>query len=665
MINSRVLWILIGVSVFSILLLVKLFDVQILKSDESFFFAKQQQNKTENIQAERGLIYDRNNVLLVYNRNDISFYLDRQIVRKTNRAKAAANLASLFKNNTSFFLKIIRADTTTICVEKKAPNEKKILAKNLKISGLYAKDDPTRIYHYNSLASHIIGYVDNNFFGMDGIENSFNSILKGEDGVRIVERSRSGRMITISEEETKPAVPGLNVQLTIDKKLQVILEEELKNGVSKYKASSGVGIIMNPNNGEILALANVDDFNPNNYSEYDDFQRRNRCITDTYEPGSTFKSIALATLLENDLCSEDEIVDVENGQYKFMGRIIRDAHKFSKLSVKGIFEQSSNIGMSKLSQRIDSETLYKFLRSFGFGTTTGVELPGEVRGSLCKPSEISALTKSSISRGYGISVTPLQLAAAYCALVNGGVLYQPQIVRRLLTPEGEIKFEFKPREVRRTIAQKTSERMKSLLESVVKNGTGKNAKSDFVDIGGKTGTSKILENGKYSESNYNSSFVGFFPIENPQVVCFILLNSPKVGGYGGLVAAPIFKEVTSRMLTSLNESYHNDLKEPYQGDEKVKFIKTKNIYEDKTTILKNIKHDIGAKQNSVSVNTMPDLKNYTLREAIVLMTKLGINYQISGSGKITSQSILPGTKIKKGVVCKITCSETQNNVFVN
>jgi cell division protein FtsI (penicillin-binding protein 3) len=663
MINSRVFWVLVGVSIFFILLIVKLFELQILKNDESIFYAKRQQNKTEYVKAERGLIYDRNNILLVYNRNDISFFLDNNFITLKDRPIVANKLASLFKNKRSYYLGLMKEKSSTICIERKVSNEKSLLVKNLKLPALYYREDPTRIYHYNSLASHIIGYVDDQLNGVDGIENSFNNILKGEDGIRIIERSAGGRMITIKEEETKESVPGLNLQLTIDKKFQSILEEELRNGLKNYDAVSAAGIMMDPNNGEILALANVNDYDPNNYYEYDDFQRKNRCITDTYEPGSTLKAINLAALLDQNLCSENEIINVENGRYKYRDQIIQDSHPHKTLTVRGVLEQSSNVGMSKIIQRIDDETLYKYLRGFGFGTITAIDLPGEVKGTLTKPSEWSLITKAFLSFGYEMTTTPIQLITAYCALVNGGILYQPQIVKRLLNPSGETNFEYKPREVRRVISQKTSDRMRDLLASVVKNGTGKNAKLDFVTIGGKTGTSKILENGKYSKSNYNSSFIGFFPVENPQVVCLILLNSPKVGGYGGLVAAPIFKEVTKRMLTSLQESYQNDSPKSKDESKDVQFIKAKNIEEPKPVSLKNISKVHPVHQNINTNGTMPDLRRFSLREALVTLTKLGLKYKVSGSGKISSQSISPGSPIKKGSVCKITCSEIKNGVL--
>lgn len=665
MINSRVFSVLVGVSIFFILLIVKLFELQILKNDESIFYAKRQQNKTEYVKAERGLIYDRKNILLVYNRNDISFFLDNNFITLKDRPIVANKLSSLFKNKRSYYLKLMRENSSTICIEKKVSNEKSLLVKNLKLPALYFREDPTRIYHYNSLASHIIGYVDDQLNGVDGIENSFNSALEGEDGIRLIERSAGGRMITVKEEDTKESVPGLNLQLTIDKKFQAILEEELRNGLKNYNAISGSGIMMDPNNGEILALANVNDYDPNNYSEYDDFQRKNRCITDTYEPGSTLKAINLAALLDQNLCSENEIINVENGRFKFRDKIIQDAHQHKTLTVRGVLEQSSNIGMSKLIQRIDDEMLYKYLRGFGFGTITAIDLPGEVKGTLTKPSEWSLVSKAFLSFGYEMSATPIQLVTAYSALVNGGILYQPQIVKRLINSSGETTLEYKPREVRRIISQRTSDRMRDLLASVVKNGTGKSAELDFVNVGGKTGTSKILENGKYSKSNYNSSFVGFFPVENPQVVCLILLNSPTVGGYGGLVAAPIFKEVTKKMLISLQESYQNDSQKTKEESKDVQFIKAKSVEEVKHVTRKNDSEDRFEKQTIAAINIMPELKKYSLREALVILTKLGLKFKVCGSGKISSQSISPGTPIKKGSVCKITCSEVKNSVFVN
>lgn len=660
MINSRLLWYVIIASLFFILLIVKLFEVQIIQNEESMFYAKRQQNRSELIKAERGLIYDRNGVMLVYNRNDISFYLDKANISAKERLAVAKKLSSFFKNKPSHYIKLMKEKSNTVCLEKKTASEKGLLLNNLGLPALYYLEDPTRIYHYNNLASHVIGYVDDQLNGVDGIESYFNTELKGENGIRLVERSAGGRMITVKEKETKPANPGSNIQLTIDKKVQTILEEELKRGIDKYQAESAVGIIMNPNNGEIIAMTSLGDYNPNTYSEFSDFNRKNRAITDVYEPGSTMKSICLASLFDQNLCSENEKINVENGIYKFRDKIIRDTHKHSLLTVKGILEQSSNIGMSKLIQRLDDEMLYKYLRGFGFGTFTGIELPGEVKGSLTKPNQWSLVSKAFLSFGYEISVTPLQMISAYSALINGGILYQPQIVKRLLYSSNEVKYEYQPREVRRVISTRTSKLMRNFLVSAVKNGTGKSADLDLVEVGGKTGTSKILENGRYSQSKYNSSFIGFFPAENPQAVCLILLIAPKIGGYGGVVAAPIFKEIVARIITTAEESIKN---EKPKDVEDVKFLKAKNYFSKQSEKNKNIYSSSAT--NSENQKIMPDLKNMSINEGLTIIKRLGLKFKVFGSGNITSQSIQPGSLVEEGDLCKITCSDNNKKLVPN
>ncbi len=266
----------------------------------------------------------------------------------------------------------------TICIEKKASSEDALLLKNFKVTGLFYNEDPTRIYQYNKLASHILGYVNNDFKGVNGIEKSFDGVLQGDEGKMLVERNAIGDMITVAEEETKPAVPGDNLYLTINKTYQAILEEELKNGLDVYGGLSATGIIMNPNNGEILALANINDYNPEIYWKFDDSDRKDRAVTDSYEPGSTFKSITMAVLLNQHLCKLNETINVENGSYKFKNIRISDTHKHQYLSVMGVMEQSSNVGMSKLAQRINDDVYYKYIRAFGFGNYTGIKLPGEV-----------------------------------------------------------------------------------------------------------------------------------------------------------------------------------------------------------------------------------------------------------------------------------------------
>ena len=653
--NSRVLILIIGVFIFFLAIGVKLFSIQILKSEELKYLAERQQTGIEKTNAERGLIYDRNNVLLVYNRNDVSFYLDMRMVSKEEKKKIGEKFSSVFGKPASYYSDLMKTSGKTICIEKKAPSEKAIILKNFKVVGLFYEEDPTRIYHYNNLASHVLGYLSNDFHGVNGIEKTFDEQLKGVNGTMFVEKNAIGDMITIAEEQTKAAVPGNNIVLTINKSYQVILEEELKKGLENFGGTSAVGIIMDPNNGEILAMTDQQDYNPNNFWDYSDTIRRNKALTDTYEPGSTFKTITMSALLDQKLCRDDEIINVENGKYKFNNVIINDSHNGnSTLTVRGIIEQSSNVGISKLVRRIDDNLYYKYIRGFGFGNYSSLELPGEAQGSLKNPMGWSPITKAFLSFGYELSVTPIQLISAYAAAINGGILYQPQITRRIIDNKGIVLNENLPKQIRQVISKETSDRMREYLRGVVEKGTGKAAKLDFISVGGKTGTSQKLVDGKYSKSKYNSSFIGFFPVENPQILCLILVNSPERGKYGGAVAAPIFKEVAEKIIKSNEKFFQSNQIIKQEKPELINSYSSNNNESKITPVSNNTTKKID-NNYALKNNLMPDLSNYSLRDALLFLSKLGLKYTISGSGTVVAQSIPPGVRIQKGITCKISC----------
>ena len=654
--NSRALIIILFVFVFFFGLVIKLIDVQLVKGEELKYYAQKQQTNFETIKAERGLIYDRNDILLAYNRHDVSFYVDLRMLPQKKKSEIADLFSKTFSKSKSHYLKLLNQKPKTICLEKKAPLEKASLLNGYKLSAMFSVDDPSRVYHYGSLGSHILGYVNNDYSGVNGIDKYFNDLLSGRDGKRLIERNAIGGLITVNEDNTIPAFPGKNLFLTIDKSYQSIIESELKSGIEEFDAESGVGIIMDPNTGEILALCNVDDFDPNLYWKYSDEQRRDKAITDTYEPGSTFKAFSLAALLEENKCKEKDLVFVENGRYKYKTAYITDSHKNTYLTVKGVFEESSNIGMSKLIQKLDDNDFYKYLRAFGFGNYSSICLPGETSGKLKKPDEWSGITKAFMSFGYEVSVTPIQLITAYSSLINGGMLYQPLLVKRVEDSDGNIIVENSPKVVRKVISGKTSDRMIALLKSVVENGTGEIAKSDLITIGGKTGTSKIASDGKYMSGKYNSSFVGFFPAENPKLICLVLINSPKTQYYGGKVAAPIFKKIVERIVQSdpskfLKNKLNESIDQKFSENQSLSDKKTKSIEQQANFKFASIS------DQSKSKNLMPDLNGLTMKEALEILSGLGIKYRMNGSGIVTSQSIDPGIKINQNSSCTIKCSE--------
>jgi cell division protein FtsI (penicillin-binding protein 3) len=655
--NSRVLLVILFVFLIFAGLLARLFDVQVVKSEELKYYAEKQQTRLEKIKADRGLIFDRNNVLLAYNRRDVDVYLDLRMTPENMKKELTEKFSSVFNKPVSHYRQLMNQKGKTICVEKKVPVEKASFLDEIKLTALFSVDKPTRIYQYGSLASHILGYVNTDFKGANGVAMYFEDYLNGEEGSQIVERDAIGRVITVADEETKAAEPGDNLVLTIDKNYQVILEEELKSGIETYEAISATGIIMDPNTGEIFALANIGDFNPNLYWKYDDEHRKNKAITDVYEPGSTFKALTIAALIDAGKCNEEELIFVENGKFKFQNSYIRDTHNNSYLTVRGIIEESSNIGISKLVQRLDNDTFYKYMRGFGLGNYTSVTLPGEVTGTLKKPNTWSKYTKTYMSFGYEVSVTPLQLITAYSALINGGLLYEPHILKKRTGKNSEIKFESSPVEVRRVISEETSGRLRSILWSSVKNGTGSLAQVDGISVGGKTGTSQKIIDGKYSRNKHNASFIGFFPAEDPQLICLLLFHSPGKGQYGGTVAAPVFKKITERILAAdLNKFQKQILYD--ESVEPVENILSKNNNKNSDTRIVNVSNTSVSSDYSLKNNVMPDLKGLSVKEVLVSMNLLGLKYDINGSGRVTYQSIKPGIKVRKNDVCKISCSES-------
>lgn len=650
--NSRALFVLSLMIIISIIIVIRLVNIQVIDKTKYAQLAEQQQTSIEKIKAEFGLIYDRNNDLLVYNRNDVTFYLDLNITSQSEKDSIAKIFSKATGKSKNFYLSLMNKSKGTIVLQNKITPSEFSKIKDYNFNGLYYVSDPTRIYHYGSLASHVLGFVNKQHKFVSGISEYFSKDLEGIEGYRKVYKNSLGRIVSYDENEMQPAVPGNNLFLTIDKKYQSILEEELKKGLQQYQAHSATGIIMNPNTGEILALANVDDYDPNFYWEYDDFQRRNRAITDTYEPGSTFKPFTFAALVENNLCSLNEKIFLENGTYHFQKVKIRDVKPYSYLSAEDVIVNSSNIGVAKLVQRIKDDEYYKFLRSLGFGNLTSIQIKGEAPGRLKKPNNWSPTSKSFISFGYEISVTPIQLITAFSALINGGILYQPQLISKKVSADGDLIEEFKPKPIRRVISESTSSVMRKVLGDVVKRGTAKQAAIDFITVGGKTGTSQKIVDGQYSKSFYNTSFIGFFPIEDPQVVILIHYNSPQLGKYGGLVAAPVFKRVAERII----EKNFNNF-EKYVDDKYKQKILYSELKSNQNTTTFNF--DSLEQPRLATTKLMPNLINQPLSEAINTLNKLGVNYKVKGNGIVVKQSISPGLKINENDLCLIECNSIQ------
>ncbi|MCF8241093.1 MAG: transpeptidase family protein [Melioribacteraceae bacterium] len=657
--NSRALLILILVILLFGVLAIRLFNIQINNHDKYKYWAEKQQNKSVMIRAERGLIKDCKGEVLAYTKDDISYLADTRMLNAKEKDSIAVKFSQVFGKSKDYYLSLLTKNKGNVILEKKAPRHKSVLLNDFVFDGLVKIEDYTRSYPYGSLAAHVIGYVDlKNIVGVNGIERQFNDELTGNDGYVYIERDVLGRTVSVNDELSRLPVSGNTISLTINATFQKILEAELSRGLAEFKGESVSGIIMDPNTGAIIAMANLPSYDPGNYNLFNDFERKNRAVTDTYEPGSTIKALVMSMLVEENLVNENEIVDTENGKYKFYNATIKDVHKHEYLTVREVIEQSSNIGMVKLSDRIEANTFYKYLRDYGFGNGTSIELPSESPGYLKKPSQYSKLTKPFMSHGYEISTTPLQMITAFSALINGGILYQPQLINEIVNPGGEIIQKFEPKRIRRIVSDATSEKLKDFMKGVVEHGTATAARIDNVSIGGKTGTSQKLIDNSYSNDKYNVSFIGFMPAEMPQLVCIIYMDSPKIGKYGGVVCAPIFKRVAEQLLEAdlniipdkgeLNESekFADQFFANIKNNESQDLLKTSNIEEPSNN----------NKNEKLIVRTvMPNLINRSYREAVALVSELNLECKFIGTGVVVSQSIKPGAKLNDGDLLMVKC----------
>ena len=659
--NNRLLFVVIFVFLGFFALVFRLYNVQILHNVEYGAYAEVQNKGVQSIQAQRGLIYDCNGLLLTFNKNEISFFVDVKSARKIDKQKIARIFSSELGNSTSYYLGLMKAaKSRNVCIAKKINSEKAQTLKNTRINGLKFEEDPSRVYQYDNFASHVLGYVNASFFGADGIEKYFNNELKGVDGTRTILKDARGEMITVVEESINPPAPGNSIYLTIEKTYQVILESAIKKAASDNAAENAIGIIMDPTNGKILALANSEDYNPNFYNTFGDSVKRNKAVADMYEPGSTFKAISLAAFLDKKTCVPVDKVFGENGNYKFKNITIKDSHNSGWMTVKEVFTHSSNIGMSKLSQKIDALSFYLYLRDFGIGNYTDIPLPGEAKGNLKNPEKWSDYTKSSVSFGYEVAVTPIQLTAAYAAIINGGKLFQPQLIDKIATKDGNTLQTFQPKFIRQVIKEETSSLMRAFMVSAIEEGTGKKAKLTKCTAGGKTGTSRKLVDGKYSTQSYNSSFIGFFPAESPKYLIYILVNAPKQNSYyGGDVAAPAFNQIASKII-DMNPGL---IIQPHVKEyEQYAQAKTSNEKPKDLTLTLSQNSDTKVAGIDFTKKIMPDLHGKTLREAVKILSTFKMKFEITGSGRVASQSILAGSVIKKGMFCKLTAQNQTNEI---
>ncbi|MFH1458322.1 MAG: penicillin-binding transpeptidase domain-containing protein [Candidatus Omnitrophota bacterium] len=538
------------VIVFLIACLLRLFFIQFFRSSYLAGLAKKQHNLYLELEPMRGTIYDANLNPLAINLPTESLYAAPNEIKDQDKESIIKQLVPLLNVASSFLRDRLYRKKSFIWLARKMTPEQSEAIKSLNIKGIGFIKESKRTYPNNYLASHVLGFAGLDNKGLEGLELAFDKYLKGEAGWALFLRDARQRKLDIWEEMVLPK-DGYDLILTIDEVVQYIAERELDKAFKSSHAKGASIVVMDPHTGAILALANRPTFDLN-ICKVDKDQMRNRAICDLFEPGSVFKIVTLAAALEEKKVSEEDKIFCENGSYQVVSHTLHDHRPHGWLTFREVIQQSSNIGTTKVAQMLGPEQVSRYVELFGFGTKLGIELPGEINGVAKEPRQWSKISIAAIPIGQEVGVTVLQLASAISVIANGGQLMRPYVVQSIKDKRQETIKEFSPVLIRKVISLDTAERAKKILMGVVENGTGTLAKIAGITAAGKTGTAQKLEpTGAYSHSKFIASFIGFAPVEDPLIAIVVLIDEPRPLYFGGVVAAPVFKNVASDCIRYL------------------------------------------------------------------------------------------------------------------
>jgi cell division protein FtsI (penicillin-binding protein 3) len=621
--------------IFWLIVLAKLFTIQVIHTSKYQQLCKDQADFQKIIPPIRGTIYDRNLKALTVDLVTYDLGVHPYLIKDKERYAQA--LSSLLKPNYSQYLNLLKSDKSFLYLERNIPHQEMeaLLDKYQYFPGFAIERKIRRNYPFSEIAGPLIGVTNVDNRGIVGLELELEPYICGTPGWQIALKDGWGRLNNRPDLPFQETINGNDVVLTIDNEYQTILFEELHNAFERHHTDKAMGIIINPLNGEILAMVSLPAFNPNSPDSYPVSAQKNSVVTDIFEPGSTFKIITATAALDNNKVNPEDIIYCNKGEIEVGKRIIHDYKKYEYLTFAEVIEKSSNIGTIKIAQKIGADQVFDYARRYGFGAKTDIQFPGEVAGVIHPLKKWTELTLAQVAIGQGISCTALQLAYAYAAIANGGYLLKPQIVKRIETKEGICLFEVNPQYIRRVASPQIMTLMKDLLRLTVQSGTGIKADINGMAIAGKTGTAQKVTPEGYSKSEYNATFVGFFPVDNPQLLCAVILDNPK--GYnhtGGSVAAPVVRDIFTRIVNLSDELFFPNDQPPTPP---LNYARNSNSDQD---IRKAI---ISSNRNRISLTTyqfsrlMPDLRGRTLRQAVAILQNLGVEVTVNGTGLVISQ----------------------------
>jgi cell division protein FtsI (penicillin-binding protein 3) len=611
--------------------------------------AELQHQHTLKIDPTRGTIYDRMGRELAVSVEVESVYASPVTLEDPEASGQA--LVSCLGGSPATRADRLRSEKRFVWVERKVDPGAADCVRTLGLPGVRLVPEARRFYPKRAVAAHVLGYVGIDNEGMSGVEYALEDEIRGEPGRQIIWTDARNRRAA-SRVEALPS-PGRDLYLTLDETLQHIAETQLEQAVRDSGAKHGIAILMQPETGELLAMAVVPGFNPNCYGNYPDSHWRNRAVTDAYEPGSTFKIIPAAAALEEGVTTEDERIDCGRGTIRVGESWIHDHKVFDVLTFREVVEHSSNVGMIRISQRLGKERLSRYVRAFGFGETTGVRLPAESRGILRKTSTWGARTIASIAFGQEIAVTPLQMVTSVNAIAASGYLMRPRLIREIRSPEGALLMKFEPEPVRRIVSRETASRVTDILVGVVERGTGSRAAIPGYRVAGKTGTAQKADpGGGYSKTDFVASFVGFVPAHRPQLTALVILDSPD-GDHTGARAAAVFAAIMRRSLSYLGVAPDEDrraVRMVLRWPEQLPLGAEPSARHAGWAKVERVAFGDSSTATGVRV---PALYQLPARDAVARLVAARLTPRLSGSGWVVSQVPTAGEVVAPGSSCTL------------
>jgi len=642
-------------------LLLRLGYLQVVKHDEYLRLAEGQHAKSLVLRPKRGPILDRNGQVLAVSSGAETLYALPG--RVDDPARLARRLAPVLGEPPAEIARRLDTAKRFVYVKRRLPPAVAQAVRELKEPALGFLEESLRLYPNRELASQVVGFEGAEGKGLGGIEQAWDAHLAGQEGRALVERDALGREVTGAPVILKPSRPGQGVVLTLDATLQYIAEKEIDAAWRRTRARAAMAVAMDPRTGEILALAIRPTFNPNAFATATDDERRNRAVTDPFEPGSTFKVILAAAALEEGVARPTDRFYGENGAITIASATIHDWKKYGWLTFTEVLQNSSNVGSIKVGLSLGKERYYKYITGFGFGTPTGVGLPGESRGQLRAPDRWSGLSLATMSIGQEISVTALQMVSAFAAVANGGRLMQPQIVRATLDGQGREAQTFEPKAIRQVIAPETARTLTGIMTRVVSDGTGHNAAIAGFEVAGKTGTAQKMDPAtrRYSRAPGVLSFVGFTPADDPRLAMIVLLDEPKNEKWGSEAAAPIFAAIGAEALRYLHAPLKNSppvqivLGEPQPQARRAITTGGAERSEARVSVERS---EPGVSAESVETHdgpqAMPAVVGLSLRQAMETLAPLDVRLEVAGRGVVSAQAPVAGAALAPGAMARLT-----------